>query len=233
MSAPLAIVIPIYPHVTELDFTGPYQFLVRLPDATVTVASLGGRPVSTEGLTFSDLASLEKIARCDVLCVPGSARCAEMMEDTAYLAAIRRLALGAGTIASVCNGSLLLGAVGLLRGKRVACHWAWRELLPLFGAIPDSARVVRDGNILSGGGVTAGIDLALALIAHLRGAEAAQLIQLNLEYAPDPPFHAGRPESAPAEILATARARLNPPMAARRAAAERAAARMPDVLVAD
>ncbi|HUC16935.1 MAG TPA: DJ-1/PfpI family protein [Acetobacteraceae bacterium] len=231
MSASLAIVIPVYPGVTELDVTGPYQFLVRLPDATVTVASLGGQPVSTEGLTFSDLADLDGISRCDVLCVPGSARCAEMMEDASFLAAVRRLALGAGTIASVCNGSLLLGAAGLLKGKRAACHWAWRELLPLFGAIPDPARVVRDGNVLSGGGVTAGIDLALALIAHLRGAEAAQLIQLNLEYAPDPPFHAGRPETAPAEILAAAQARLNPPMPARRVAAEHAAARMPETLV--
>ncbi len=227
MPALLTFVIPIYPGVTQLDFTGPHQFLARLPDATITVASVGGRPVTADGLTFSGLADLDSIAHCDVLCVPGGAGCTDAMADDAFMAAIRRLGRSAGTLASVCTGSLLLGAAGLLKGRRAACHWAWRDLLPLFGAIPDPARIVRDGTILSGGGVTAGIDLVLALIAELRGAEAAQLIQLALEYAPEPPFNAGRPETAPAAILAEARARLDQPMRARRAAVERAAALMP------
>lgn len=200
MTLPLKIVIPLFPGVTQLDFTGPYQFLVRLPDAEVTAASSRGEPIEADGLTFASLASLEAIDRCDVLCVPGGA-CHLAMEDDAFLAEIWRLGSEAEYVTSVCNGSLILGAAGLIRGRRAACHWAWREMLPLFGAIPDDARVVRDGNVITGGGVTAGIDFALALIAELRGTDVAQSIQLNLEYAPDPPFRAGRPDLAPTEIL--------------------------------
>jgi transcriptional regulator GlxA family with amidase domain len=113
------------------------------------------------------------------------------------LAHIRRLASGARYVTSVCSGSLLLGAAGLLTGRRAACHWFWRDLLPIFGAIPDPARVVRDGNLITGGGVTAGIDFALALVAEITGETEAQSIQLKLEYAPAPPFNAGRFETAP------------------------------------
>jgi transcriptional regulator GlxA family with amidase domain len=140
------------------------------------------------------------------------------------MAAIRRLAGTARYVTSVCTGSLILGAAGLLRGRRAACHWAWRDLLALFGAVPDPGRVVRDGNVLTGGGVTAGIDFALTLVTELAGPVAAQMIQLGLEYAPAPPFDAGRPETAPAEVLALVRERMGPTMVARRAAVERAAA---------
>ena len=204
---PIVILFPIYPGVTQLDFTGPHQVLSRLPGATPVVASMGGAPVAVEGFAFSGLERLEAVERCDVLCVPGGFGCLDAMRDPGYMAQIRRLAAGARYVTSVCTGSLILGAAGLLEGKRAASHWAWRDELSLFGAIPDPGRVVRDGNIMTGGGVTAGIDFALTLAAELADATVAQSIQLGLEYAPAPPFDAGRPETAPAEVLALARAR--------------------------
>ena len=224
MAEPISIVFPLYPGVTHLDFTGPHQFLARLPGAKLVTASVGGGPVAADGLVFAELAMLEAIERCDVLCVPGGYGCTDAMQDAVYMAAIRRLADGARYITSVCTGSLILGAAGLLRGKRATSHWAWRDLLALFGAIPDPGRVVRDGNVLTGGGVTAGIDFALTLATELAGPLAAQAIQLGLEYAPAPPFNAGRPETAPPEVLALVRERMAPGAPARRAAAERAAA---------
>jgi len=224
MADQLTIVFPLYPGVTHLDFTGPHQFLARLPGANLITASVGGVPIAADGLVFADLAPLETIDRCDVLCVPGGMGCTDAMQNPVYMAAIRRLADGARYITSVCTGSLILGAAGLLRGKRATCHWAWRDLLALFGAVPDPARVVRDGNVLTGGGVTAGIDFALTLATELAGPLAAQAIQLGLEYAPAPPFNAGRPETAPPEVLALVRERMAPGAPARRAAVERAAA---------
>lgn len=224
MAEPISIVFPLYPGVTQLDFTGPHQFLARLPGASLTAASVGGATVAADGLVFAELARLETIERCDVLCVPGGAGCADAMQDAVYMAAIRRLADGARYVTSVCTGSLILGAAGLLRGKHAACHWAWRDLLARFGAIPDPGRVVRDGNVLTGGGVTAGIDFALMLATELAGPLAAQAIQLALEYAPAPPFNAGRPETASEDVLALVRERMAPSVPARRAAVERAAA---------
>jgi cyclohexyl-isocyanide hydratase len=220
------IVFPIYPGVTQLDFTGPHQFLARVPGARLVTASIGGAPIASDGLVFAELAPLETVERCDVICVPGGLGCAEAMNDARYISAIRRLAAGARYVTSVCTGSLILGAADLLRGKRAACHWAWRELLTLFGAIPDPGRVVRDGNVLTGGGVTAGIDFAVTLAAELAGPATAQAIQLALEYAPAPPFNAGRPETAPPEVLAAVNDRMAAAMPARRAAVERAAARL-------
>jgi len=193
--------MPVYEGVTQLDFTGPYQFLVNVPNAEVVVASVGGRTVTSSGLQFCGLSDLSVIERCDVLCVPGGFGCIDALEDENYLASIRRLAQSARYITSVCTGSLILGAAGLLKGKRAACHWAWRDMLTAFGAIADAGRIVKDGNIITGGGVTAGIDFALALIAELAGPDVAQCIQLRLEYAPELPFNAGRPETAPVEIV--------------------------------
>jgi cyclohexyl-isocyanide hydratase len=226
MAENIEIVFPIYPGVTQLDFTGPHQFLARLPGARLRTASVGGAPVAADGLVFAELAPLETVEGCDVICVPGGLGCAEAMNDPTYIAAIRRLAAGARYVTSVCTGSLILGAADLLRGKRAACHWAWRDLLALFGAIPDPGRVVRDGNVLTGGGVTAGIDFAVTLAAELAGPATAQAIQLALEYAPAPPFNAGRPETAPPEVLAAVNDRMAAAMPARRAAVERAAARL-------
>lgn len=219
------IVFPLYPGVTQLDFTGPHQFLSRLPQATVIAASLGGRDIAADGLILSGLAPLEEIATCDVLCVPGGGGCTGAMRDPGYMAAITRLAASARYVTSVCTGSLILAAAGLLDGRRAACHWAWRDLLAEFGAIPDPGRVVRDGRFLTGGGVTAGIDFALALIAELRGVEAAQEIQLALEYAPAPPFPGGRPETTPAPVLDRVLERMKPLRAEREQAVRAAAAR--------
>jgi transcriptional regulator GlxA family with amidase domain len=202
------VVIPVYNEV-HLDFTAPHQFLTMIPDITVIVASIGGAPVTSHGLSFDKLADLEKIERCDVLCVPGGMGCVEAMEDERFLSAVRRLGSTAKYQTSVCSGSLILGAAGVLKGRRAASHWAWRETLSSFGAIPDSSRVVRDGNIITGGGVTAGADFALELISELRGKDAAQSVQLALEYAPAPPFNAGLPETAPPHVRDGVKAQMD------------------------
>jgi cyclohexyl-isocyanide hydratase len=222
----LEIVIALFPGVTHLDFTGPHQVLSRTPDARVTVASVGGRDIEAEGLVFAGLADLAAVGRCDVLLVPGGVAATEAMLDRAYMAEIRRLGAGARYLTSVCTGSLILAAAGFLRGKRAACHWASREWLERLGAIVDEARVVRDGNIITGGGVTAGIDFAFTLLAELAGETVAQSVQLGLEYAPDPPFHAGRPELAPPAILAAYLARIAPLAQTRRAQVDEALARL-------
>jgi putative intracellular protease/amidase len=224
-SVPLSVVFPIYPGVTQLDFTGPYQFFSRLPGVKPVVASVESKSITADGLTFSGLAALEQVDRCDVLCVPGGFGCTDAIEDPQYISAIQRLAEKALYITSVCTGSLILGAAGLLEGKHAACHWAWREFLPLFGAIPDPGRVVRDGNIITGGGVTAGIDFALTLAAELTNPMIAQSVQLGLEYAPAPPFDSGTPDRAPADVLARVRSLMEKGAVARRAALERSATR--------
>jgi transcriptional regulator GlxA family with amidase domain len=221
------IVFALFPGVTPLDFTGPQQFLVRMPGAEVLLASAGGLPLSADGLTFSGLSRLAEIDRCDVLCVPGGYGVAEAVNDEGFMRQIRRLGAGATYLTSVCTGSIVLGAAGFLSGRRAACHWAWRELLQPFGAIVDEGRVVRDGNLITGGGVTAGIDFALVLIAELAGETMAQAIQLGMEYAPQPPFDAGRPETAPPEVLAQVRAMMAPAAEQRRAAVTAAAAKAP------
>ena len=225
MPEELMIVMPIYDGVTQLDFTGPHQFFLRLPGAKVSVASLGAAPVASQGLTFSSLEDLGTLEACDVLCVPGGGGATQMIEDARYMAAIGRLAVGARYVTSVCTGSLILGAAGLLQGRRAACHWAYRDMLALFGAIPDPRRVVRDGNVITGGGVTAGIDFALSVIAELAGQAAAEAIQLGLEYAPAPPFgnDSGRPATAPAAVRDAVASRYAAELPPRGAAVERAA----------
>jgi cyclohexyl-isocyanide hydratase len=221
------VVFALFPGVTQLDFTGPHIVFSRVPGATVILASAQGGAIETDGITFAGLRRLGDIERCDIICVPGGFGVTDnAIADQKFLRELRRLADGARYITSVCTGSLALGAAGLLHGKRAACHWAWRELLPVFGAIPDPGRVVRDGNIVTGGGVTAGIDFALSLVAELAGPETAQAIQLQIEYAPAPPFDAGSPETAPAAILAQVRDRNAAAWPRRRAAVEAAAARL-------
>ncbi len=221
------ILFALYPGVTQLDFTGPHQFFSRLPGARVWLASEAGGAIETDGITFAGLARLRDIPSCDVLCVPGGYGATDnAIGDQALLRELRRLAEGARFVTSVCTGSLVLGAAGLLKGKRAACHWAWRELLEPFGAIVDEGRVVRDGNVITAGGVTAGIDFALTVVMELAGPQIAQAIQLGLEYAPAPPFNAGRPELAPPEILAAVQKRMAPGAQKRRAAVEAAAAQM-------
>ena len=205
---PIRIVFALFPGVTQLDFTGPHQVLSRLPGAEIIIASRTGEPIEADGIVFGGLRRLADIASCDVICVPGGAGATDnAIADEEFLAHVARLAATARYITSVCTGSLVLGAAGLLRGRHAACHWAWRDLLELFGAIPDPARVARDGNIITGGGVTAGIDFALTLAAEITDPKTAQAIQLGLEYAPAPPFASGRPETAPEEILSLVNAR--------------------------
>ena len=198
---PFTIVFAIWPGMTHLDFTGPHQVLSRLPNAAVIVASPAGGSVDADGLTFGNTVRIADVRGCDLICVPGGVGAAKVAQDEAFVGDVRRLALGAKYVTSVCTGSLILGAAGLLQGRRAACHWAWAHLLPLFGAVHDPARVVRDREIITGGGVTAGIDFAFTVMAEIAGDAFAQTVQLALEYAPAPPFDAGRPETAPAHVL--------------------------------
>lgn len=178
---PFRIVFAVYPGMTQLDFTGPHQFLSRLPVGEVIIASPAGGDVPSGGLIFAGTRRLVDIASCDLICVPGGGNATSMALDSVFVTEVRRLGLEARYVTSVCTGSLILGAAGLLAGRRAAYHWAWRYLLPLFGAIADDGRVVRDGNVITGGGVTAGIDFALAVLAEIGGAELAQTIQLGLD----------------------------------------------------
>jgi putative intracellular protease/amidase len=222
------IVFALFPGVTQLDFTGPHEVFSSLPGATVIMASTeGGTIEATGGMVFAGLRRLAEIPECDVVCVPGGRGATDVaIRDAAFLRELRRLAATARFVTSVCTGSLVLGAAGLLRGKRAATHWGWRDLLIPFGAIPDPARVVRDGNVITGGGVTAGIDFALTVVAELAGPETAQAIQLRIEYAPAPPFAAGAPETAPPDILARVRDGFAGVAAQRRGAVQEAAARL-------
>ena len=225
--APFRIVEVIYPGMTQLDFTAPHNVFSRLPKSETIVASLAGGSVSSEdGLTFAGTRPMAEIDRCDLLFFPGGPATTEVINDAAFMAQANRLAASARYLTSVCTGSLILAATGRLKGRRAACHWAWRDLLSLFGAIPDPSRVARDGDIITGGGVTAGLDFALTVAAELAGEEVAQSLQLSFEYAPAPPFNAGRPETAPAEIVARVRERMAAMAPRRQAQAEAAAARI-------
>jgi cyclohexyl-isocyanide hydratase len=222
----LEIVIPLFPDVTHLDFTGPHQVLSRAPNARVTVASMGGHDIAAEGLVFAGLADLAKVGRCDLLLIPGGFGVTDAMLDEAFMREIRRLGADATWLTSVCTGSLILAAGGFLTGKRAATHWAWRDLLEPFGVTVDTGRVIRDGRIITGGGVTAGLDFAFTVLAELAGEDYAKTVQLGLEYAPAPPFNSGRPELAPPQILAAYNRRLGPLVDSRRAAVEEAARRL-------
>jgi cyclohexyl-isocyanide hydratase len=224
MTSDFTIVFALYPRVTQLDFTGPFEIFARLPRARCVLASTRGGAIQGDGgITFADVVRLADVAECTLLCVPGGFGTVAAMDDQAYLAELRRLGAKARFVTSVCTGSLLLAAAGLLRGKRAACHWAWRELLSEFGVTPDPGRVVRDGNVITGGGVTAGIDMALSVMAEIAGVDYAQVVQLAVEYAPEPPFDCGRPERARPEIVAAALKRLDAIRIERSAAVHRAA----------
>jgi cyclohexyl-isocyanide hydratase len=223
--AAFRIVEAIYPGMTQLDFTAPHTVFSRIPDAETLVASEpGGAIVAEGGLVFAGTKRLADIDRCDLIFFPGGFTATEVAGDPGFMAEARRLAAGARYLTSVCTGSLILAATGLIKGRRAACHWAWRDMLELFGVIPDAARVVRDGDVITGGGVTAGLDFAFVVAAELAGADFAQDLQLGLEYAPDPPFHAGRPDTAPPEVLARVQARMAQTLPARLAQAKAAAA---------
>lgn len=195
----------LYPELTQLDMTGPAQFLARMTDARLHFVWKTLDPVPTDaGFFMVPTATFETCPQLDMLCVTGGAGQLAIMDDPAVLGWLKRQGEAATWLTSVCTGSLLLGAAGLLQGRRVACHWAFREMVAGFGATAVPERVVRDGNYIGGGGVTAGIDFALTVIATLRGEEEAKLIQLALEYDPQPPFDVG-PDRAPPALVAAAR----------------------------
>jgi len=226
-AAPFVIVEALYPGMTQLDFTGPHTIFSRLPNVVTVVASERGGTIEAEGaLQFAGTTRLGDVERCDLLFTPGGFAATDVINNLAFMAEIKRLGTDSRYLTSVCTGSLILGAAGFLRGRRAACHSAWRDMLRLFGAEPDPARVVRDGDVITGGGVTAGIDFALTVAAELAGPTFAQALQLQIEYAPAPPFDAGRPETAPAEVLALVKARLASRLPSNLASAQVAAARL-------
>jgi cyclohexyl-isocyanide hydratase len=206
MDATLHIGFLLFPNVTQLDLTGPAQVLSRVPGAKTHLVWKTLAPVPTDvGFSINPTTSFADCPQLDVLCVPGGFGVEALFEDDETLSFLRRQAADARYVTSVCNGSLVLGVAGLLRGYRSACHWMWLPLLERFGAEPVAERIVRDRNRISGGGVTAGIDFGFALAAELAGEEAARTIQLALEYDPQPPFDAGSPRGAGPEIVARLR----------------------------
>jgi cyclohexyl-isocyanide hydratase len=219
--------ILIFPAVTQLDATGPAQVLARTPGATLHMIWKTRDPVKTDaGFSIVPTTTFADCPQLDVICVPGGAGQVDLMNDAETLAFVAAQGARARYVTSVCTGSLVLGAAGLLKGYRSACHWASRDLLAAFGAIPVAERVVRDRNRFSGGGVTAGIDFGLTLLAELAGDEVAQSVQLGLEYDPQPPFQSGSPEKAGPERTARVRAQMEKMIARRQEANARAAARV-------
>jgi len=227
MSAPLQIGILLFPRVTQLDFTGPLQVFSSLPDTKVHLIWKRIEPVTTDSvMTLTPTTTFADCPQLDVICVPGGMGTDDMVNDEEMLAFLREQAPAARYVTSVCTGSLVLGAAGLLRGYRAATHWTAMEHLSAFGAIPTRTRVCTDRNRVTGGGVTAGIDFALTLVSMLRDRKTAEAIQLRLEYNPAPPFNSGSPDTAPAEVLALIEERIAPSRTRRSQAIERAAARL-------
>ena len=223
----LQIGLLIFPKLTQLDLTGPVQVFSSVPGAKLHLLWKRIEPVPSDSvLTLTPTTTFADCPPCDVICVPGGAGTDDMVNDEEVLAFLRKQAESAKYITSVCTGSLVLGAAGLLRGYRAATHWAARDYLAGFGTIASNERVCVDRNRITGGGVTAGIDFALTLVSHLVDRKTAEAIQLRLEYNPAPPFNAGSPETAPKEVLALVNDRLAPFRARRAEAVARAAARL-------
>ncbi|MBV9747829.1 MAG: DJ-1/PfpI family protein [Acetobacteraceae bacterium] len=215
----------LFEDVDQIDLTGPFEVLSRIPNSTYRIYGKTAEPVrDLKGLLLTPDAALADAPPLDVLHVPGGFGQEALMEDGEVLAWIRRQAAGARSTLSVCTGALLCGAAGLLRGRRATTHWASFHLLPFFGAIPVNERVIVDGSWVFAAGVTAGIDGALRLAAELRGDEVAQAIQLQIAYAPEPPFDSGTPETAPAATVIQARRSVAGITAQREATARRVAA---------
>ncbi len=199
----------LFPDLTQLDLTGPYEVLTRAPGAKVHLIARDRSPVASEnGLAIVPTTTFADSPPLDILFVPGGWGQVAAGEDPATLEFLRTQGARATWVTSVCTGSLLLGAAGLLRGYRATTHWAFMDLLPLVGAEPVHERVVIDRNRITAGGVTSGIDFGLTLLARLAGPELAQAVQLSLEYDPAPPFRAGHPSVAPPEVVATVRAHM-------------------------
>ena len=227
MSAPLQIGLLVFPRVTQLDLTGPVQVFSSVPGAKVHLIWKRIEPVPSDSvLTLTPTTTFDDCPQLDVICVPGGFGTDDMVNDQEMLDFLRRQAVGAKYITSVCTGSLVLGAAGLLQGFRATTHWSAMDHLAPFGATPTKTRVCVDRNRITGGGVTAGIDFALTLVSIMVNRQTAEAIQLGLEYNPAPPFNAGSPDTAPPEILALVKEKIAPAQARRGEAIHRAAARL-------
>lgn len=226
-TSPIEIGILAFPNVQQLDLSCPYEVLAMWPKTRVRLVWKTPEAVSSSsGLVLKPDATFANCGRLDVICVPGGAGINPLLADEETLAFLRRQAEGARYVTSVCTGALVLGAAGLLLGKRATTHWGALDLLAPLGALPVRERIVRDGRLMTGGGVTAAIDFGLALIAELAGDATAQAIQLGLEYAPAPPFPAGDPDSAPPAVLAAVKKRMAPMRAERAKLVAEAAKRL-------
>jgi len=214
----------VFPEVTQLDFTGPLQVFQYLPQSATHVVARSAAPVRSDGaLTVVPTHSFATCPQLDLICVPGgTAGVAAALGDRATIDFVRRQAGGARYVTSVCTGAFLLGAAGLLAGRRATTHWAFTPLLPLVGATHEKARVVKDGNVITAGGVTSGIDFALSVVAEIAGDVPAQAIQLGIEYDPAPPFDAGHPDRAGEAVKALIAARYDKLLAAFRDGLSRA-----------
>lgn len=217
----------LFENLDQSDLTGPFEVLSRIPHSTYRIYSRTAAPVrDIKGLRLTPDATLSEAPQLDLLHVPGGFGQEALMDDADLLDWVRTQAAGARCVFSVCTGALICGAAGLLKGRRATTHWSAFHLLPFFGAIPVDRRVVTDGNLVCAAGVTAGIDGALQVAAQLRGEQVAQLIQLQMQYAPEPPFNSGNPSTAPAAILETARQALREISQQRLRTAERIAQRL-------
>lgn len=209
MSSPFRIGFLLYPHVTQLDLTGPAQFLARMSDTAIHLVWKNTEPVMTDaGFAIVPTDSFGSCPSLDMICVPGGGGQLVLMQDPDVLGWLQAQGAHARYITSVCSGSLLLGAAGMMKGYRAGSHWAYRDKLPMFGAEPVADRVVKDRNRITGGGVTAGIDFALSVIEEVRGADEAKAVQLAYEYAPKPPFDSGTPATASSDTMERAHAIL-------------------------
>ena len=195
----------IFPELTQLDFTGPQQVLARLPQSAMHIVAKSVAPVpSDSGLSLVPTHTFENCPRLDLICIPGGITgVVRAMGDQETIEFVQRQSRTAKYVTSVCTGAFILGAAGLLKGRRATTHWAFTELLPLVGATHEKRRVVKDGNLITAGGVTSGIDFGLRVVADIAGEAVSQGIQLSLEYDPDPPFASGHPDRAPDAVKAT------------------------------
>lgn len=222
----LQIGMLLFPQITQLDLTGPIELLHRLPDSAMHVVWKDTGPVrSASGLHLVPTTTLQDCPKLDLLLVPGGAGTAELIGDAAVLDWVGAQGRQARYVTAVCTGSLLLGAAGLLDGYEATTHWAYMDILPTFGARPVRKRVVVDRNRITAGGVTAGIDFGLRLLAELAGESTAQAVQLALEYDPEPPYRSGHPDVAPASVVDRVRALMAPRVSIQRAKAHEWSAR--------
>ena len=213
----------IFPQLTQLDFTGPLQVLAKVPQAATHIIAKSEAPVPSDcGLSLVPTRTFATSPKLDLICVPGGFGVAEVMGDRETVEFIHRQASGAKYVTSVCTGAFLLGAAGLLKGRKATTHWAYTDLLPMVGATHEAARVVRDGNVITAGGVTSGIDFGFTIAAELAGDTVAQTIQLSIEYDPAPPFQSGHPDRASQAVKSNLSGRYEKSRKAYRDAIDRA-----------